>query len=326
MIQIRRVVAFVRDNPWAILPEKLEQIVELVEDHASGVRYSVEDVQARIGAPARRETQMMGTIAVLPLYGVIAPRANVMNQISGGTSIEQFRETFNSFIENRDVDGLVLDIDSPGGSVIGVQEMAAEIRAARGTKPIIAVANNMAASAAYALASQATEVWGTPSSMTGAIGVYMVHSDMSRALEMRGITETVISAGKYKAEGMGPLSDEAREAIQRRVDAFYAAFVNDVARGRRTSPDAVREGYGQGRALTSNDAMQAGLIDHIGTLGQAVAYLQRAPASRSARANHQPVEVATEEPVAETNPSRIESLSKWLEQFGNHGRHVPATR
>jgi signal peptide peptidase SppA len=166
-----------------------------------------------------------------------------------------------------DCKAIVLDVDSPGGSVDGVPEFADEIYDARSKKPVIAVCNSMACSAAYWLASAASEVVCTPSGQCGSIGVYMMHLDESESLKQQGIKITVIKAGKYKAEGNStePLSDDARAAAQTSVDAFYSMFVRSVARNRGTSQTAVREGYGQGRSLMAAQAAGQDLVDRVGT-------------------------------------------------------------
>lgn len=299
MIHTNRVLRAVRSTPWAILPEKLDEIVALVEQHAEGVRFTAEEVQARIGAPQKSEPRVSGATAVLPLYGVLAQRANVMTEISGGTSTERFTAMFREFMADPSVDRIILDVDSPGGSVFGVSELAAEIRRARGRKPIIAVANSLAASAAYWIASQADQVVMTPGGLVGSIGVISVHTDMSKAEEMVGLKTTLVTAGKYKAEAneFEPLGEEARAEMQSRVDAYYGLFVNDVAAGRGVSVEQVRDSFGQGRVVTARAAKQLGMVDRVGTIDQVLAQPQRQPASRSMSAVDA-VEIAAEEPAA----------------------------
>jgi signal peptide peptidase SppA len=175
------------------------------------------------GHAHHRSQETRGVVALLPLYGVIAPKANVMTEISGGTSVDTFAADFRSVMQDPDVKAVVIDIDSPGGSVAMVSEMAGEIRVARGRKPIIAVANSMAASAAYWIGSQADEFVATKSSLVGSVGVYGVHEDISGMQEQMGIKSTVVSAGKHKADGLpfGPLSDDAKAHWQSLVGAAF---------------------------------------------------------------------------------------------------------
>jgi signal peptide peptidase SppA len=196
----------------------------------------------------------------------------LMNEVSSsGTSAEALQQTFHAMVESPEIGAIVLDIDSPGGSSAGIAELADEIFAAREKKTIVAVANSLAASAAYWLGSQAHEFVVTPSGFVGSIGVFTYHDDFSGHLEQMGIKRTWIHAGRYKVEGnpTEPLGDDARTYEQQIVDAVYDAFTAAVARGRRVSKSAARgEAFGEGRILTAGAALEAGLVDRIETLQQ----------------------------------------------------------
>lgn len=261
-----QVMRLVCESPWAIRAEKLVAIREMLAVRAAGGRFSAEEIEARIGSgPAGKSSSTVATVAVLPIYGVITPRADLMTEMSGGTSVQGFLDSFRAAVANPDIGGILLDVDSPGGMTDLVPEAAAEIRGARGSKPIVAVANTDAASAAYWLASQADEVVVTPSGMVGSIGVFAAHEDVSAAMERDGVKTTLISAGKYKVESnpFEPLSEEARGAIQARVDAFYGMFTRDVAKGRGVAVDAVRGGFGEGRVVTASEALKANMVDRV---------------------------------------------------------------
>jgi signal peptide peptidase SppA len=273
-----QVVRSVLETPWAILPRTLATIKDLVALRASGYRFTDEEIEARIGAkPARKDAQRAGDIAVIPVYGVITPKADLFTDMSGGTSIDRLRGAFLDAVEDDTVSAIVLDVDSPGGQVDLVPELAGEIRGARGAKPMFAVANTLAASAAYWIASQADEVFVTPSGEVGSIGVFAAHDDFSGALDKAGIKTTLISAGKFKTEAnpFEPLSDDAREAIQARVDDAYRMFVHDVAKGRGVPVETIRSGFGEGRVMVARDALAEGMVDGIATLDEVVAKAAR---------------------------------------------------
>jgi HK97 family phage major capsid protein len=258
--------------PWAIMPDKLDAIFDVLEFHAEGLKLSKEEIRARVGVEAKSGTPAVnrGSVAVLPLYGVLSQRMNMMSEMSGGTSTEQFGAQLDALIENPQVSAIVLDIDSPGGSVFGVPEVATRIRAARDVKPVYAVANGTMASAAYYLGAQATEVIASPSSLVGSIGVYMVHLDDTGELDQLGLKRTVVSAGANKAEGIGPLTPDARAHLQSIVDDAYAMMLNDVAQGRGVSPQTIEQSYGQGRVFSAQQSKAAGLVDRIATLDDVV--------------------------------------------------------
>jgi capsid assembly protease len=294
MDAIRR---YVSSTPWAMVPGYLEAMLEVLQLRLEGLRFTETEIADRLARAShgslgdgaleaafasmkqrgQRVSPSSGAIAVLPLYGVIAQKASMVNQTSGpsGTSTEEFGAAFDAAMNDPSVSAIVLDVDSPGGSINGVPELAAKIANARGSKRIVACATGMAASAAYWIASAADELAASPSADVGSIGVYTVHHDLSAALAQGGVKPTIIRAGKYKAEGhpAEPLSDDARADLQSRVDEAYNWFVGDVAKHRNTTPDAVRDGYGQGRVLSASRAKNAGMIDRVATLDEIVARL-----------------------------------------------------
>lgn len=207
-------------------------------------------------------------VGLLPLVGVTTARRTLLTTYVGGVALEEYGQQFDRLVRDDDVSAIVLEIDSPGGEYFGLQELAAKIFQARGSKRIIAVVNALAGSGAYWIASAADEVVITPSGDAGSIGVLAVHVDRSGANGKAGIRPTYITAGRHKAEGSPdrPLSDEARAEMQRRVDERGRVFVEAVARYRGRSPAHVAHRFGQGRLLNANDAVARGLADRIGTL------------------------------------------------------------
>jgi ClpP class serine protease len=234
------VLSLVFERPWAILPSTLATIVEVVRLRAIGTPLTAEDVRERLAAtPQRQRRAATGAVAVIPVHGVIVPKANLMTEMSGATSVESLTGAFRDAMAAEDVSGVVFDIDSPGGVVEGLPELAAEIRGARGAKPVVAVANHMAASAAYWLGSQADEFVASPSASVGAIGVYMAHMDESAAFEKEGIKPTVVS------------------------------------KGRRVPIATVRDGYGEGRMFTAQTALREGMVDRVDTLDNSIVRVAR---------------------------------------------------
>lgn len=277
------VVKALSGSPWAIREDVLTVLPDMLAFQLTAG--TPLDIEARFNA-ARNAGSEQQAIAVLPVRGVITPRMDLFTALLGGTSVSEFRMAFRGAMAAKDVSAIVLDVDSPGGMVDQVPEMAAEIRAARGRKPIVAVANTEANSAAYWLASQADEVVASPSSLMGSIGAYASHVDISGAEEQMGVKTTIISAGKFKREGNPhePLDDEGLAHIQGLVDNYYSMFVTDVAKGRGAAVDAVRGGYGEGRVLSAKEAVSAGLADRVGTFDEVIRELAKGtkPAGRVA--------------------------------------------
>ena len=282
-------------TPWAMQDDRLAAFTALVSRWSAGVRLSEIEIEAAIGADKQaRDTRRDATaraggggIAVLPLYGAVTQRGNMAGNVSGsgGVSTQQFAQALRAAVADDTVGQILIDIDSPGGSVYGVGELAAEIFDARSKKPVVGIANSCAASAAYWLGAQCSQLYCTPGGEVGSIGVKMVHEDVSKALEADGISPTIISAGKFKSEGSpyGPLSDESKAFLQSRVEDYYGAFTKAVAKGRGAAIAQVRDGYGQGRCIGADAALAEGMIDGIATFDDVVAKMTRnAKAARSA--------------------------------------------
>lgn len=269
---------------WAMQPEKMLAIIELLATQADGVKFDAEEIEARIApqtakAVARRE----GTVAIIPMRGVISNRMNMMGNVSGGggVSTEQLSQQLKAARDDDGVKAVILDTDTPGGATQGTDEAAEMVASFRGIKPIVALVNSTAASAGYWIASAAEEIVVTPSGWVGSIGVYTVHDNIAAELEKRGVTKTLISAGPFKTEAhpFGPLSDDAREYRQTQVDALYTMFVDRVAKGRNVASSVVRSGFGQGRMVLAAEAVASGMADRIGTMEDTLARFGVTPAA-----------------------------------------------
>jgi signal peptide peptidase SppA len=286
-----RVLAEFYSTIWAIEPAVYQQMEAILDRWSSGIKLSADQIQAAVGnaprvADQRRDEAVRsggGDVAVIPVYGVLTHRAYAAQQVSTQlTSTELLAATVRAAAADSQIGGIVLDVDSPGGSVFGVQELGDAIHAVRGVKPIIAVANAQAASGAYWLASQADEVVVTPSGAVGSIGAFMRHSDKSEKNAKDGVKNTYIYSGKYKVEGNpdGPLDPEGLTYLQSQVDSFYTAFVKAVARGRGVGVDVVRgPEFGEGRMVLARQAVQQGMANRVATLDQVIADMRR-PAAR----------------------------------------------
>lgn len=225
-------------SPWAIVPEKLLEIQEIYFIHLRGERIDIKGIETRIGKPLKREEQNYETrngVAIIPIDGPIAKRMNLLTEVSGGSSIELIERDFKEALEDPQAKSIILHIDSPGGSVDGVQEVANLIFDSRGKKPIVAFTDGMMGSAAYWIGSAAEKIYiSADTNQIGSIGVVATHVDVSKAEEQMGYKTTEIVAGRYKriASRHAPLSEEGKATLQEAVDYIYSVFVNDVAKFR----------------------------------------------------------------------------------------------
>ena len=272
-------------TPWALMPERLQAMSGILTRWSAGEPPSDETMfqvnTDRVLRDSRKQMAAASTgsgIAVLPLYGVVTQRGNMVDDISGpgSSSTQQFTSVLRQMLADDTVGQILIDIDSPGGSVYGVSELASEIVKARAQKPVIAVANSLAASAAYWIGCSASEFYVTPGGEVGSIGVWQAHFDYSKALEEDGVKPTLISAGKFKVEGNPyvPLDEQAQAFMQSRVDDYYNSFVEAVAIGRGVSINDVKTGMGEGRVLGADAALAQNMVDGIATFDDVLAKMQ----------------------------------------------------
>jgi signal peptide peptidase SppA len=267
--------------PWAIQPTKLLEIQGIYATHMRGEKIDIKGVEAAIGRPLSNQSQgydVIDGVAVLPIIGVISKRMNLFSQISGGASAELVARDLKAAIADPAVKAIILQIDSPGGTVDGTETLANLVREAKMVKPTVAFADGMMASAAYWIGSAASEIYISDMvAQIGSIGVVATHQDISAAEAARGVKTTEITAGKYKraASQFAPLSESGRQTIQDQVDSIYSVFVQTVADNRGVSVETVLQDMADGRVFIGQQAIDAGLVDGVSTLDALIAKLSQ---------------------------------------------------
>lgn len=258
MRRYSELIAAANSELWAIRPEYLQASL----------------IEARNGEVSRRVRlpRVEGQIAIIPIHGMITQRGSVWDDLFGGTSTMKLEAAFSRAYNNDRIGAILLDVDSPGGTTPGVQLAADRIFSARGgAKPVVAVVNSMADSAAYWIASAAESFVAVPGAWSiGNIGVYRMHEDVSEMLAKGGVKVSFIARPEYKVEGnpYEPLSEEGRAFQQQQVDATYEQFNKTVARNRGVTPAHARDNFGKGRDFNAEQAAQMGLIDRVASLEQ----------------------------------------------------------
>jgi signal peptide peptidase SppA len=291
--QIRRALA---GKLWYVHEQKMNEMLAFLEVKLAGgssapeVIKSIRATNQASASRAQRTSKSGGAVGVIPVYGMLLHRQTM--DISGGSSgmsTNVLSAALRQMVDDPGVGSIVLDIDSPGGEVDGIDELASEIYAARQKKKITAVSNCLCASAAYYLASQCSEIVVSPSSQTGSIGVYTMAEDASAMYDAMGIKLELIAFGENKAEGnnLGPLTDSARAHLQEMVDTYGNAFEKAVARGRGIKQDVVHSRFGQGRIFDARQAVRIGMADRVGTLADAVATSAGGRQARISATRHQ---------------------------------------
>lgn len=232
----------------------------------------------------RKSDLSIKEIAVIPVYDTLVHRHSELQAHSGMTSYLYVRNAFRAALANSDVSSILMVYDSPGGEASGVFDLADEIYNARGTKPIIAFINEIAFSAAYALASSADTIIVPRTGGIGSIGVIMRHTNLQKFNEAKGIEYTTLYAGARKNDftSDASLSEEARAVAMNMINSSYELFASLVSRNRNLTVEYVK-GTEAGMFWGEN-AVKAGLADQIGTIDDAIEHaLTAATKPRSAK-------------------------------------------
>ena len=206
-------------------------------------------------------------IAVIDVGGIITPYQNILSMLFGGTNIASIEAQFAEAMDDPEITGIMLRIDSPGGLITGVEELASTVAAARGKKPIVAYAYGNAASAAYWIASAADKIVAGPTTMLGSIGVAVAVPKTRES----GWVEFVSSNAPNKR--LDPESEQGRNSIQSRLDAMESEFISAVAVNRTVSQEKVLSKFGQGDVLPAREAVRAGMADLVGGMKDALSLI-----------------------------------------------------
>lgn len=208
-----------------------------------------------------------GSVAMIDITGSLVNRGAWVGASSGLTSYEGIGALVDQARTDDEVKAVILDINSPGGEATGMFGVSEKVRALAAVKPVIAVVNDVAASAAYGIASAATEIVISPTSFVGSIGVVMVHIDHSGEMKQKGQKATIIHAGARKVDGhpFGPLSSDVKANLQAKVDVLYDRFLETVeaGRGERLSAEAARDT--EAEIFIGQQAIELGIADRMGT-------------------------------------------------------------
>lgn len=282
MTKFARVASRLFNAPLMLRPEKAEMLVAALVDRlgiakldaidgttiaASQLRQKASDwIDEEPASPARRQYTIEQRVARVPIDGSLVHKLGGVSPYSGMVGYDCLLKVIADAQENREVGAILLDIDSPGGEVAGCFDFARKLRsmgASGGGKPIVAFANEMACSAAYAIACSCDSVMTTETGMVGSIGVWTMLVDMTKGLSKNGIEATMIRAGERKARG-GPYEHADKETfakLQAWVDETWDIFATLVSENRPITKDAVLRL--EGDWFTGSDALGLGLVDAV---------------------------------------------------------------
>lgn len=253
-------------------------------------------------ASQRTSLSLSDSTRVIPIVGSMTHRSTGIEAMSGMTSYAALQQQVEDAMSDGTVKNILLDIDSGGGQVAGAFDFRDYLMEQRGRKPIVSMARDTMASAAYLIGSATDKIYTTQTGSVGSIGVVAMHVDNSEANAKAGVKPTFIYAGEYKTAGNpnAPLEGEALSYLQESVNDSYEMFISAVAEARDIKPDAVRAT--EARMYRGQKAVDQGLADGVSTLEVALTEL-----ATSAPRVYQSLSINTNKETLMT-PEEIEKL------------------
>lgn len=264
-------------EPWLITGEMHKRLCQIVDEHISGAAHDPGGiVEAFSGAKGNGRDRdpfvRLGNIAQVNVHGVIGKRVGYFEKCSGVMDCDDAEYALLTAYEDESIEGVLLDIDSPGGTVTGVPELAEVIARVNAEKPVVAFTDTQMASAAYWLGAACSAIYATGSSHIGSIGVYAAWMDASRAYELNGFSQEVEKVGKYKAAGLygTSMTPEQRDLVRKRVEEVAGWFKGFVSANRSGVPAEAMEG----QTFYGAEAKVNNLVDEVGSREDAFGVLE----------------------------------------------------
>ena len=250
-----------RLEPLLIEPSRAHALSTMIDKYASSGPDMLTMVFGERKVPYKVEASKGKYVGVIPMHGVIGKSLTPLEKMCGGVDCSDIYEQLEAFARDDSITAIMLDVDSPGGTVTGVPELAEQIRDVGKSKRLVAYTEGEACSAAYWPSSQASAFFATPSASVGSIGAYMAIPNLSKMYEQAGISIDYIKAGKYKAIGAAgsSLTDEHKSVLQANVNGIHSRFKDEVKVVRKYAKDDAMEG----QVFTGLEASQNGLVTHI---------------------------------------------------------------
>ena len=262
MSKFSHLSSLVFNKPLMVTQDYAETIAVVLSDR---LNLDVEGLQIKSDAKDQREAITNKGVAVIPIVGSMSHRSTGIEAMSGMTSYSTLQKQFEAAFNDPNVGSILMDIDSPGGSVAGAFDFRDYLMSKKGTKPVYALARDAMCSAAYLIGSTADKVYATQTARVGSIGVVAMHTDASGKMEKEGLKPTFISAGKFKTAGnpYEKLEGDKLKYLQDSVDESYDMFINAVADARGIDKKVIRDT--EARVYGGKKAVEIGLADGIRT-------------------------------------------------------------
>lgn len=281
-------------EPWAIVPASLQQVAAIAMRHGlAGTEAAARDgepefqkrdylAMAGPGAQKLNGTNrafLVDGVAVMPVTGPIFPRANMMTEMSGATSVAMLQADYRAALAHPDVGAILLQIDSPGGQVSGIHAFADQVMAGAKQKNTVSYVSGTGASAAYWIASAANEIILDPTGIVGSIGV-IAGVPVQVAPDANGDMWLEIVSTNAPKKRPDPMTEEGMAEMLSTLDALEKVFHAGVAKGRKTTVAKVISDFGAGGVKVGADAVTAGMADRVSSYDAALGALRKQVANQ----------------------------------------------
>lgn len=254
---------------WAMREQEFCGLAERAKSLDIGLHLQENAAQAAARAKSQRtkSLEVQKGVAVVRLHGTLMKH---VSSLTGGTSTVLARQEIRRAVADSDVSAIMIHVDSPGGTAAGTHDLASEVAQANAKKPVFAYIEDLGASAAFWVASQAQQVFCNSTAMVGSIGTFGVVHDMSALAAREGVKVHVVKAGEFKGVGVPgtELTSDQLADEQRVVDQLNDEFIKGVSKGRKMSVDDVRS-IADGRVHVGKAAEKLGFVDGVKTFDQA---------------------------------------------------------
>lgn len=254
-----RIISKLTREPWCVTERVHQAMLSAIESKLAGANVSAMEIPEDDDDDAN-EPYTVKSVAVIPMKGIMGKGLSALEMECGGCSMEEVAKALKLAAEDDGTSAIILEINTPGGTVNGTPELANLVADIATRKPVFAYTETQCCSAGLWVASQATHFYASQSADVGSCGVRMVMLDYSRQLDREGVTVNAISSGKYKLMGaeFKPLEKDEREMLQADSDQIHAQFKDAVTRNR-----AVDEKHLQGQSFDGSTAAEIGMIDGV---------------------------------------------------------------
>lgn len=308
----KSIIRFMETTPWAMVENRLDVLFSVVSNH-------IEGKTAHLSSTDDPELMSINDgHAVINICGTICEKLYGLEAISGGGyTTHDYARVFKEALADSSISGIILNINSPGGTVSGTKELADLIYESRGAKPIIAYASGQMCSAAYWIGSAADQIIAFPTASIGSIGVITKHQNWKKAEEAAGLETTYVYAGKYKSAGNSSeaLEGDAKAYLQASIDDYYTLFVEDVAKHLGISTEAALK-LADARTHIASKAKEIGLIHGVGNLTYATHVAKKQKGDKKMTESTGQINVISAEAFA-TLQATIAEQTKLLAEQGN---------